>query len=1172
MRPFASCRMAFMAQSEQFTLYKALKQCTPSQFGEVLLFLGEDFDVTHVPPAPADIPTRAQVLLRLSEQDPAGLDLVRAALDEVAPALLRSVENRQNSTRRELTTPDPSAGPPHSVGSTTELEASYREVLCEGLDQVPFAGLYARHPPHARVRDLFVPLEFQLANPEPTRNPGRALRQHVLDSLMTKEGVIIGEPATFSTEWLVSVARSGLHKELSGSPPSEARRERPTRLIILGAPGSGKSLLSRALALALAEESASTPVQHLPLFLAFRDLGVEDVKKPLADLLYTGFQRYYVEPQRSWFNALLREGRAVLVLDGLDELGDASTRIMMCQRVRELCAAFKRLRVIITSRVTGYDEARLDAASGFETLRVRPFSDRAIERFCENWSRVSTVDGTKLLRALRGNRGVWTLARTPLLATISAIVFAEKKELPNDVGGLYESFVVTLLETWPRNRGVEFKALSVDEQRTLLEWLALSTQEARTDAGHSVVFERAELASYFSRVLSAAQGADRNSLELARVVEAWLVHLERSTGLLIEEVPGQFAFLHLSFVEYLAAARLGRMPTDTVAKFVHERFERSTWHQTFKTLLRAIGGRALAKEIVTEFCVSNSRIESLLFLFDFELEREWLPSELFEVLLRALVASPHALLARLRVGQVAGRSSQDSALLREVILDGLGAGDFAMVQRAGTWLPWRGSTVQSIPVEPCVEHMAERGDAEQLAPWLLGFGATHPLGRWAMTSISTRDAITWSKEESSQDDHALLDALLTLLAEGVAQASHVGAALTQALGEQVLRRLASIVEDESVGPSVLVLPGEYNIPTWPLSHARAVQPASPRQYTRFFAGDSWRQAQHPDLTRYRALATIEHPPSVVHDVRWIRYSDIHNRRERTKWFGSAEDVIWAGELVNLSDGYDLHGAGWLDPQSLREKRDALTHEHVVEELARAWDANVAAAAAEVADDEDDFLDFEGPATGPDGYFREEMDSVLDQLVLEPRLRPVRVPAPAELAVQPRILAAFRDHSSQDNPLRDFCELASRHVAELMVSMATSVGLDEPTRAAYVDLRQQARWLLENFDAIEHWIAAFDTPLAVGFELALGWIQCLTTYSWPATARWRGHFGGGAPAHWFARAHWYIAWLLHAPSSEVYSDGLEAALSEGLEDVALRPLALQLQNVLSLLQLPRQGDA
>ncbi len=75
-----------MTTPDRVTLYKALKQCTPGQFGEVLLHLS--IDVSHVPPAPADISTRAQALLRLAEQHPAGLERVRAALLEAAPVLL----------------------------------------------------------------------------------------------------------------------------------------------------------------------------------------------------------------------------------------------------------------------------------------------------------------------------------------------------------------------------------------------------------------------------------------------------------------------------------------------------------------------------------------------------------------------------------------------------------------------------------------------------------------------------------------------------------------------------------------------------------------------------------------------------------------------------------------------------------------------------------------------------------------------------------------------------------------------------------------------------------------------------------------------------------------------------------------------------------------------------
>lgn len=75
-----------MSSSDRVELYRALKRCSPAQFGEVLLIL--HVDASYLPPASAEVAARAQALIHLVEQHPHGLASLRAALREAAPALL----------------------------------------------------------------------------------------------------------------------------------------------------------------------------------------------------------------------------------------------------------------------------------------------------------------------------------------------------------------------------------------------------------------------------------------------------------------------------------------------------------------------------------------------------------------------------------------------------------------------------------------------------------------------------------------------------------------------------------------------------------------------------------------------------------------------------------------------------------------------------------------------------------------------------------------------------------------------------------------------------------------------------------------------------------------------------------------------------------------------------
>ncbi|MCA9689557.1 MAG: hypothetical protein R3A51_12530 [Nannocystaceae bacterium] len=65
---------------ERVQIYRTLTALAPTQFDELLLILGMDTS-PHIPPAPAELATRAGALLRLVERDPTRLSALRDALE-----------------------------------------------------------------------------------------------------------------------------------------------------------------------------------------------------------------------------------------------------------------------------------------------------------------------------------------------------------------------------------------------------------------------------------------------------------------------------------------------------------------------------------------------------------------------------------------------------------------------------------------------------------------------------------------------------------------------------------------------------------------------------------------------------------------------------------------------------------------------------------------------------------------------------------------------------------------------------------------------------------------------------------------------------------------------------------------------------------------------------------
>ncbi len=247
---------------------------------------------------------------------------------------------------------DPAAGVPAGGDSTPgaedlararetylgHLRDRYRYLDMKGL------GVADRVPLRLPLRELFVPL---LARPElpagdtwdlEARMAGRRLSEKDAERL----GRRLGEP----------------RKVL------ELVREHPG-LVILGDPGSGKTTFLKYLALTFAAGDGSVLGlgERLPVLVPLSGyanaLAASEVR--LDD-----FVRGYIDSRGAdpalgaLLDAELRAGRALLLLDGLDEVREAPLRQTVVRAVADFFSFHRAAgnKFVLTSRIVGYREVR----------------------------------------------------------------------------------------------------------------------------------------------------------------------------------------------------------------------------------------------------------------------------------------------------------------------------------------------------------------------------------------------------------------------------------------------------------------------------------------------------------------------------------------------------------------------------------------------------------------------------------------------------------------------------------------------------------------------------------------------------------------------------------------------------------------------------------------------
>jgi formylglycine-generating enzyme required for sulfatase activity len=344
-------------------------------------------------------------------------------------------------------------------------------------------------------------------------------------------------------------------------------------VIILGDPGAGKTTFLKFLALKLARGQGPDlgldgrlPIL-LPLAAYANELAVKNIR--LDEFIAGYFDDLGCDfPLGPMLGEALANGKALLLLDGLDEVKDLSLRNTVVERVTDFYSAHRRKgnKFVLTSRVVGYRAVR-SVADGLVECTLVDFDDDEIAEFISHWTsaiekqalgdtavarRDAELERRELLDAMQHNDGVRRLAANPLLLTILALMKRKGVTLPERRVQLYDQYVKTLLSTWNRARSVSGRATGrdLDEVQTtrVLAPLALWMHEVNPGVG---LVKRPDLYRKLEEIYTG-----RNDPNPEAASRQFLSDVREHAALLLERGADEYGFIHLTFEEYLAAVAL----------------------------------------------------------------------------------------------------------------------------------------------------------------------------------------------------------------------------------------------------------------------------------------------------------------------------------------------------------------------------------------------------------------------------------------------------------------------------------------------------------------------------------------------------------------------------------------------------------------------------------------
>ncbi len=350
-------------------------------------------------------------------------------------------------------------------------------------------------------------------------------------------------------------------------------------LVVIGSPGSGKTTLLRRIALVLTNSSThDVPVMlrgKLPIYLAIREHSdaimrtYNDKAFMLADAIEATLAKYDLTPPEGWFRTQLMKGRCVVLIDGLDEIAEAQTRVKVAEWVEQQMTAYKQNHFILSSRPHGYEGIKIRYV---EKIEIRPFTQNDVREFIQKWYHANEV-----MRSLRDDRGVRinakqraddlmqrlpvrlalaSLAINPLLVTMIATVHSYKGTLPGRRVDLYSDifdvFLRRRIEVWQNARS---------EPAQVLDILKVVAYFMMDEKVREISISDAE------KVILPVLQATGTKLAPSE----FLRNVDQQSGLLLEVGPGKYSFAHLTFQEYLASSfiiadRTGELQTALIGQ------------------------------------------------------------------------------------------------------------------------------------------------------------------------------------------------------------------------------------------------------------------------------------------------------------------------------------------------------------------------------------------------------------------------------------------------------------------------------------------------------------------------------------------------------------------------------------------------------------------------------
>lgn len=352
---------------------------------------------------------------------------------------------------------------------------------------------------------------------------------------------VINHPAPSSVLRLSSKPYSHLESDRI-SIKIETLLESRLNCQVTGQAGAGKTTLLRM----LGHKEACNKTGRIPIFVPLTTLTP---KLSLVGLVQRLCKAHGLAGSKKSFDDLLKSGRLLLLLDGVDE---AASRVKMVNsEIAQFMSTHESVQCIFTARPW----AALDRSSKFLNLQLLPFTREQVKMFFHRWFADEPSHAEAIVSHLESTPNLYEVVSTPLVATIFAVVKLFGHGLPTSLLEVYERRFELLLHNWDAAKGVDRNVFHVRDKIFFLRKFAfyVHKQTQRTLPWEAVI-----------QLILQTLGEIRDWQE----AEGFARELVQHNNVLIQHEDGNWGLGHLQYQEYLAALETKENPRINLAHFI----------------------------------------------------------------------------------------------------------------------------------------------------------------------------------------------------------------------------------------------------------------------------------------------------------------------------------------------------------------------------------------------------------------------------------------------------------------------------------------------------------------------------------------------------------------------------------------------------------------------------